>query len=224
MSSLKHIFFISQKMDDSLELLNSLKSNKNYDISSFEIQNDWQSLVSNALDFMIMDIPKLTEDVTKYVFPLRAKGFDKFILMLTTKWTQEQIESFELLNNILIETRTMPVQNLKQILDKAEMGKEVKTRTHPRYLTNAKSYIKRLTDSKSFECTILNISKGGAQVECKDGDFNIDELIKIVVQLSQINKSHELTGTVIWKKKIADRNIVGCKFVDGLEVYKKLLK
>jgi RecJ-like exonuclease len=158
------------------------------------------------------------------MLPVRMKGYDNFVLLLTTNWNAEIVESLEILPKILIERRDVNPTSIEEICDKIQKGKELFSRKYPRFPIDVNCTLRNFNGGKLYNGIARNLSKGGVQIEIDDPNAKLDKILQINIKLSQLNKAHDLTASVAWQRSENGKLIIGVKFEDTLEVYRKLLK
>ncbi len=101
-------------------------------------------------------------------------------------------------------------------------GRESFRRDHFRYSANQHGSIEVLSNSKVHLGIVINISRGGALFE-SDHDMNLmdHDIVRLGIQLSQINKIHIMNAEVVWISPIdpqTKKMSIGLKFMGSKEL------
>lgn len=188
-------------------------------------------LLSKQIDTLIIECSEPNEEYIVYLKQALQKGLVRNIFFLTYhEIHQKLIQQRHLLNlpkgwyNIMLPELT---ENLKTLLIKTSSGVlKVKNQKFPRYETNQSVVVHSLSNSKSMESKMINISYGGLQCTyLSEFEFKLGDFVRLNVKLDQINKSHTMNAKIVWidpdSPKATKR--MGLEFISNQDMYTEML-
>lgn len=116
---------------------------------------------------------------------------------------------------------------LAGLVRKLMSSRRVPKQLYPRFNTNQIAEIETLQDGENLLTSMYNLSKGGAYCEFDSPmPVTIGDMIRVRVQLADINSEYALNAKVVWttaKGRFSGRFGCGFKFISTQDTYRTLL-
>ncbi|MGE3973897.1 MAG: PilZ domain-containing protein [Bdellovibrionales bacterium] len=127
----------------------------------------------------------------------------------------------------LVVEKPISTKELQGIIERTQKLESYLTRYNKRFSTIEKAKVEIFRNGEIFECSLRNLSMGGAFI-ATDRSFLAGEVLKIHIPLDQVERAHEMSGKVIWNSHNPNYKTqtpgVGVRFIKTGEVYSEALQ
>lgn len=184
-------------------------------------------LQGKTMHLVIQQTGNTVQQDLSHALKLRSKGYPYPILVITDSIGSANIEQFHEEHKIYFLERPFELKTLKGVARKLMATKAVNQQIYRRYRTNVTATIETFISGDKFETHMFNLSRGGAYFELpKKPAVAIGDLLRLKVDLSDMERAHNIHGRVVWtthKGHAAGGHGVGIKFMKTSDIYRKLL-
>ncbi len=180
--------------------------------------------LSSDLAVLIINLHYFNSSQRSIITQVRGMGYSGPIVLTARPESAAIIKEFKTMDNLTFLEKPYDTKDLVGIVRKYIVAHQVKQRIFRRYRTNQKTRIERYTQDGVKEGTVLNLSKGGAYVVGSFHGLNVGELLRLQINLSEVDREYTMPARIIWKSKDQQNNdAIGVEFVRSDEVYKYLM-
>lgn len=225
---MQRILLSCKSIDDARFLKNYLEAELPFEtFLAFEPKEIEASLKAKNIHLLLMQTGNLAIQDLKYALQLRQNGFNYPIMMITDSIGNTNIEEVHNKHKICFVERPFELKTLKGLVKKLMVAKSVPQQVFRRYRTNIAASIETFISGDKFGTHMFNLSKGGAYFELpKKPGISIGDLLRLKVNLSDMEREHQMHGRVVWtthKGHVAGGYGVGVKFMKTTDIYRNLL-
>lgn len=185
-------------------------------------------LTSRPFHLLIWDTDSYGNYEATWVKELRAIGYSQPILIVSEDIDEQLFKSSIRNLKTYFLHKPFEYRALKGIARKLIVTRGMPQQMYKRFKTNQKLQIETYGSGETLESSMFNLSVGGAYFE-SDGEnsLTVGDLVKMQVQLTDVDKSHMMNARVIWTTRKGDHSGgygAGVKFVRNEEIYKTLME
>ena len=130
-------------------------------------------------------------------------------------------------NRMYVLPRPLNEKNLAGVIRKMMLLRQIPQQKHVRYATDATSVIEFPLSGDELNTKLFNLSKTGAYVEFQEKPpVSVGDIVRVRVQLSELNKDHQLPAKVVWFSRRGPANGgfgVGLRFIQEADYYREML-
>jgi response regulator RpfG family c-di-GMP phosphodiesterase len=221
------ILLVGNHADSTREIKKILTVNNLYKvIQATDGHEAVRKLSQDKANLVIFDTEVLTVDKMNFTKALRSLGYAAPVLMLAKAVAPKARDLLKVYNMTVILEKPLEHKHFLGVASKLIEGKEVPQQTYKRFYTNQVTTVEQMGANKKYDCSMLNLSKGGAYLEIADENAEVRGIIKMKVSLDQMDKQYEVNARVVWNSKstIWGRGQgVGVEFIQAKDVYRNLL-
>ncbi len=211
---------IKQKLLDSLE-----------EVAVDVIVNEsdvMKHLVLNSIGVIVLNYDSVTPQKIQFAKDLRTLGNNSAIVVLAPQLDGQTLKKMEKIYKSTVIQKPVRRNDLVGVIAKYLRDQMVSQRLHERYVTNAPSQIESFGgEPQKTPSRMLNVSRTGAYLECPiNPRFSVGDLVRLDVELADLNKTRSVHAKVVWISHQANRvgNFgTGVRFIPEREVYKHML-
>ncbi|MFK8139236.1 MAG: PilZ domain-containing protein [Bdellovibrionales bacterium] len=197
-----------------------------FDVTEVSAINKAQEhLIKERPDLIVVNMGQLSKRVFDAVDTIR-RPFDLKVIGITRKMS---INDHIFVKNKTSYSFVEEPLNRKELLGISyKMLKDIPTpqQTSRRYDTQQKTNLQLLPNGTEVPAFITNLSVSGARIT-SDLGFIPEEgtIVRLDVELAELQKSHNLHGKVVWQKPSEQKGSkeFGIRFISNEEVYQHLL-
>ena len=184
--------------------------------------------VSPDLCLLIINLHYYNSSQRKIITQMRNQGYLGPIVVVARASNPATAKEVQSIENVTFLEKPYDTKDLVGISRKHIFAAQVRQRVFRRYRTNQKTIVERYTKEDSKEGTVLNLSKGGAYVEGEFENLDVGELLRLQINLNEVDREYTMPARVIWKvgreNALNQTNTgIGVEFVRSDEVYKYLM-
>jgi len=186
-----------------------------------------KNIVTKLYRLVVLNIDTYSIEKLQLARDLRTLGNSSPIVILAPSLEKEVIDRVERLFNVVILEKPLRKGDLVGVIQKFLKSDPVSQRFDQRYFTNEKVVFEPFGTAMRVKSTMLNLSKTGAYIECeKNPNVVIGDLVRMSVDLDEINKKHCVHGKVVWIQPKAKKSTTygaGVHFISDSEIYQHML-
>jgi Tfp pilus assembly protein PilZ len=225
---MQRVLLSCKSIDDARFLKSYIETELPYEVFlAFETQEIEASLKSKSIHLLLLQTGNLAKQDLAYALQLRSRGYSNPIMMITDSIGTTNIEEVHDKHRIYFMERPFELKTLKGVARKLMVTKNVPQQVFRRYRTNVAATIETFISGDKFHTFMFNLSRGGAYFELpKKPGVAVGDLLRLKVQLSDVDKEHHIHGRVVWtthKGHAAGGYGVGVKFMKTTDIYRNLL-
>lgn len=221
------ILLIGSNAEATREIRNLLTLNKLYKVvQAADAHEAVRKMSQDKFNLIMSDMDVLTEEKMNSVRNFRGLGYTSPILMLARAVAPKAVELLKLFPKTVILEKPFEHKHFFGVTAKLLEGREVPQQSHKRFYTNQETTVEQIGKNKKYECSMLNLSKGGAYLEIADASADVRGIIKMKVSLNEMDKQYEVNARVVWNSKNSlwgKGQGVGVEFIQAKDVYRNLL-
>jgi predicted SpoU family rRNA methylase len=223
----KFLLFASE-VEGSEELKKEIESSGIGDIEKVRSLDLARTQVSSGeVQGLILNLKIFSLNEVKLVDLFYALNNNIMIIVVSRQIDEAAYSKVKDLKHVVLLQR--PFREAKVIAlfcKKMITGRETFRREHFRYMSNQHGSIEVLSNKNVHMGNIVNISRGGALFE-SDHDMNLvdHEIVRLGIQLSEINKIHIMTAEIVWISPFDPKTkkmSIGLKFLGSKELVNAL--
>lgn len=163
-----------------------------------------------------------------WVKELRGLGYIYPILVLAESIDMNVMKGSVKNDKIHFLPRPYELRSLKGLTIKLMQSRSLPQQMYKRFKTNQPLSIESYSTGEQIASSMFNLSVGGAYFETEmKPTAGIGDLLKMQVNLNDMDKSHLMSARIVWTTKkgaYSGGYGVGVKFVRNEEIYKQLLE
>ncbi len=225
---MQRVLLRCQSSDDARLIQNYLESDSHYEITQARTPKDVLANIRNRpFHLLILQTGNLVKEDISYANQIRDMGFSYPILMITDSVGRLNVEEIHEQYNVTFLERPFEFKKLKGLTRKLMVTRSVPQQIFRRYRTNITATLETFISGEKFDTHMFNLSRGGAYFELvKKPTVGIGDLLRLRVQLSDVEREHNVHGRVVWtthKGHSAGGYGVGIKFMKGSDIYRNLM-
>lgn len=221
------ILLVGNHAESTREIKRLLTLNKLYKvIQATDAHEAVRKLSQDKMNLVMFDTEVLTVDKMNFTKALRSLGYGSPVLMLAKAVAPKARELLKIFTKTVILEKPLEHKLFFGVTSKMLEGKEVPQQYYKRFYTNQETTVEQIGKNQKFECSMLNLSKGGAYLEIADENADVRGIIKMKVSLSEMDKQYEVNARVVWNSKSSiwgKGQGVGVEFIQAKDVYRNLL-
>ncbi|MBX7231293.1 MAG: PilZ domain-containing protein [Bdellovibrionales bacterium] len=207
------------------KIKHSMETQLPYEVRISFDQNRTRELLSQQkTNLLLYETDLLSSKDLNLVRDIREDGFDRSLLLLSAPLEDQKKLINDNLNVHYLE-KPYDWKTLSGLTQKLIQKKSIPQQIHRRFTTRQSAQIETFTTGEAIEVEMFNLSMSGAYCEfnhnCK---FDVGEMVRLRVDLDQINKTHNITARVVWfrRKNEANSNGAGMRFIKTNDFYREL--
>lgn len=207
------------------------KSSIDYDVRVQATHSNTSSksyLAYEPVNLFVYVTPDFSEKDFRFVSEVKNKYFDRGLLVLTEKLSFKEFHTHKNRKGIHMLEKPFSKDDLLGLAERLVKDPFSKQQKFRRYRTRQNSTVESLITGKSSESTMTNLSIGGAFFETDGVDYyNIDDLLRLRISLTDVSRQHNLIGKVVWRTiqhQKSGRAGIGIEFVKKGEFYNQLIR
>ncbi len=184
-----------------------------------------QSL-DHRIGLVVLNLRLVRASHIQLVRELRNSGYSGWILMVGRAYGPEVVSKCKKMDSVHFIERPYEREELLGILRKIARNNLVRQRVFRRFKTLQNTKLQSYMKEDASDAVIHNLSRGGAYIEGGSlSHFKVGELVKLHVNLNEVDKNYAVPARVVWLNEPEDKTTtgVGVEFVPNDEVYKYLL-
>lgn len=225
---MQRILLNCKSAHDANFLKSYLENELPYEVSvAFGHRDMETSLGYKPTHLLILQTGSVMDQDIQYVQNIRQSGFQNPILLITEAIGNHSPTVLAEKYKAFFLERPFELRNLKGLARKLMVNKSTLQQIHRRHLTNQTATVESFTSTERILSKMFNLSVGGAYFEfSKRPLFNVGELMKVKVNLPDLEREHQINGRVVWtthKGHVSGGYGVGIRFVKSSEIYRQLL-
>jgi CheY-like chemotaxis protein/Tfp pilus assembly protein PilZ len=185
-----------------------------------------RKLSQDKINLVLYDTEILTVDKMNFTKALRSLGYTSPVLMMAKAVVPKARELLKVFNKTVILEKPLEHKLFYGVTSKLLEGKDVPQQYYKRFYTNQETTVEQIGKNQKFECSMLNLSKGGAYLELADEHADVRGIVKLKVSLNEMDKKYEVNARVVWNSKgtiWGKGQGVGVEFIQAKDVYRNLL-
>lgn len=222
------ILVIGNRTEFIFDLKNKLTRNKLYSVKLVEsLDMAVTSLTSQAYHIVIMDMDMITEDKIQLASNLKRLGYGFPVLLIGKTISKNCFGKIEKIPRLVLLEKPFEDKDFFGITNKLISGREVKQKQYRRFYTNQTAHIELFGSHAPVAAKMLNLSKGGAYFEVLSDNIDVGKIVKLNVDLSEVDKQYQVNARVIWasppNKANSPAQSIGVEFLHATDVYRNLL-
>jgi len=180
------------------------------------------------IHLLLMQTGNLVKDDLDFALRLRDTGYTYPMLLISDKVGSTNIEEVNEKHKIYFLERPFELRTLKGLARKLMVSKTVPQQVFRRYRTNLNAMLETFISGEKHHTHMFNLSRGGAYFEMsKKPSFYVGDLLRLRVNLSDMEREHQVHGRVVWtthKGHAAGGYGLGVRFMKGMDIYRNLLE
>lgn len=225
---MQRVLLSCKSIDDARFLKGYIETELPYEVFLAQQQAEIEtSLKAKNIHLLMMQTGNLAKQDLAYALQLRNNGYNYPILMITDSIGNNNIDEANEKHKIYFMERPFELKTLKGLARKLMSAKIVPQQVFRRYRTNVAATLETFISGDKFLTHMFNLSRGGAYFELpKKPNVGIGDLLRLKVQLSDVEREHHVHGRVVWmthKGHAAGGYGLGVKFMKSSDIYRNLL-
>mgnify|MGYP001289444014 CR=1 FL=1 len=174
----------------------------------------------------IADSYNISTALVGFVDQLRdTMKFDRPIILILDE-TKEAFQIMKSKRNVHVVEREKIYTQLPPLIEKLLQKPNLTKQQEQRYVTNTALNVECVEDGRDLQSVMTNLSSSGAMVEFPaDPQLSKGALLKLHVQLQEVNSSHNMHAEVVWTKMDPKSGRMGCgvRFINEQKMYEALM-
>jgi response regulator RpfG family c-di-GMP phosphodiesterase len=221
------ILLVGNHADSTREIKKLLTLNKLYRVvQATDGHEAMRKLSADKTNLVIFDTEVLTVDKMNFTKALRSLGYVSPVLMLAKAVAPKARDLLRIHNKTVILEKPFEHKHFFGVTSKLLEGIDVPQQSYKRFYTNQETTVEQIGNNQKYDCSMLNLSKGGAYLEIPDENADVRGIIKMKVSLEEMDKQYEVNARVVWNSKSTiwgKGQGVGVEFIQAKDVYRNLL-
>lgn len=197
----------------------------NVDVS-FSVRESGLILRSKPVRMMVVSMKLWTEEFVSRLVEIRKNNPQMSIVLV--------LDAVDMLNpeianknRMYVLPRPLDEKNLAGVIRKMLILRQIPQQRHTRFETDATSTVEFPLTGDEQVTKLFNLSKSGAYVEFQEKPHvSVGDIVRVRVQLDQLNKDHHLPAKVVWftRRGPAKGGFgVGLQFMPEADYYREML-
>lgn len=200
-----------------------------YEVLASLSQRETEHILQNkVIHLLIQQSPDFKEAQAERIQTLRKMGYNYPILYILDQMNPLAEKCFAEEPKLFYLEKPFEIKMIQGLAKKLLTTRTADRQAFRRYHTNQKAALEAFISGEQFETKMLNLSKGGAYFELmKRPNMNVGELLRMKIQLEQMEKEHQVHGRIVWttpKGHSGGRYGIGVEFIKSEEIYRHLLQ
>lgn len=221
------ILLVGNQADATREIKKLLALNKLYKVvQATDAQEAVRKMSQDKMNLVMFDTEVLTVDKMNFTKAIRSLGYDAPVVMLAKAVAPKARELLSIFKKTVILEKPLEHKLFYGVTSKLLEGKDVPQQYFKRFYTNQETTVEQLGRNLKYDCSMLNLSKGGAYLEIPDENADVRGIIKMKIRLHEMDKQYEVNARVVWNSKSSiwgKGQGVGVEFIQAKDVYRNLL-
>ncbi len=219
------ILIIGNRTESIHELKQKLVRNRTYSVKLVEsIDMAVTSLSHQAYHLVIMDLEHVTDDRIQLASNLKRLGYGFPILILGKTFSKTCFAKVEKISRLILLEKPFEEKDFMGIVSKMITGRDIKQKQHRRFRTNQPASLALYGQDKAMPAKMLNLSKGGANIELGELNVEVGKIIKLNIELDQMSRQYEVNARIVWVTNGSkEGRQIGLEFIHASDVYRNLL-
>lgn len=221
------ILLVGNHAESTRELKRLLTLNKLYRVvQATDAHEAIRKLSQDKMNIVMFDTEVLTVDKMNFTKALRSLGHSCPVLMLAKAVAPKARELLKIYSKTVILEKPLEHKLFFGVTSKLIEGREVPQQYYKRFYTNQETTVEQVGNNQKYACSMLNLSKGGAYLEIPDENADVRGIIKMKINLNEMDKQYEVNARVVWNSKASiwgKGQGVGVEFIQAKDVYRNLL-
>lgn len=185
-------------------------------------------LQNKAIHLLIQQSPDFKEEHAERIHTIRKIGYNYPILYILDQMNPLAERCFAEEPKLFYLEKPFELKTIQGLTKKLMTARTADRQINRRYRTNQKAAIETFITGEQFETKMFNLSKGGAYFEMpRRPNMSIGELLRMKIQLEQMEKEHQVHGRIVWptpKGHSGGGYGIGVEFIKSEEIYRHLLQ
>ncbi len=226
---MQKILLQSDSLEDVIKMRDFFESRLPYaaDISGSKRETE-EYLNSFPVHLFVWETAYYGVEASSWVKELRGLGFIHPILILASTADKNVMKGSVKSDKVHFLQRPYEFKALKGLAVKLIQSRNLPQQMYKRFKTNQPLNVETYSTGEQIESSMFNLSVGGAYFETeKKPVASVGDLLKMQVNLNDVEKSHMMSARIVWTTKKGSYSGgygVGVKFVRNEEIYKQLLE
>lgn len=219
------ILIIGNRTDHIQDLKQKLTRNRMYTVKLVEsIDMAVTSLSHQAFHLVIMDLDNVTDEKIQLASNLKRLGYGFPILILGKTFSKTCFSKVDRIPRLILLEKPFEEKDFLGIVAKMITGRDIKQKHHRRFRTNQPASLALYGQENASPGKMLNLSKGGAHVELGEVNVEVGKIIKLNIELDQVDRQYQVNARVVWVGGNGkDGRHIGLEFIQATDVYRNLL-
>jgi len=221
------IIVYSENKEEQASIAKELSTLESLKIETIENGKDVTSAITNeTVRCLVYGVAHFKQDELKNVGRFRTSNPTLGILVVSSKSDPSCILAIKEMKRVVAIEKPLKNDELTKLCLKLAKG-EVLYQRDMRFPTQQLAKTENVENNETAECIIYNMSKSGAFVEVLSGTVKTGDLLKISIQLKDIDKERLVHGQVVWtvpKSMVSGKPGAGLKFMSADDFYGSLLE
>tara|TARA_B100001248_G_scaffold260334_1_gene248275 strand:- start:905 stop:1591 length:687 start_codon:yes stop_codon:yes gene_type:complete len=223
----KKILLVSKAGKDEEQIKEQLY-HANYSVyTAYTSGQAMQDLASNQYDLVIFQLKNFCHKKLELSKKLRKDGYLIPMIAIAESSDSEVLLEINKLYQTVVLQKPYKISELLGLIQKLTDGSRVGQQIHRRYRTNQKADLHVYSTGELLKTHIFNLSHSGAYLELdQNARFKKGDMVRLLVNLKQVNRSHMVLAKVVWKNNNGlwnEGQAVGLQFINKEEFYKIML-
>lgn len=193
---------------------------------SFSIRETSLLLRARPVRLMVVSTRLWSEDFVHRFLELRKSYPQLSIVLVLDKLTLMNSDLAQK-NRIYVLPRNMDEKSLSGVIRKMLLLRQIPQQKNERYKTETTSVVEFPLTGDELGSTLFNLSMTGAYMEFTEKPpVSIGDVVRVRVQLDQLNKDHQLPAKVVWFSRRGQTRGgfgVGLQFMPEEDYYRQML-
>ncbi|MAF92971.1 MAG: PilZ domain-containing protein [Bdellovibrionota bacterium] len=225
----KNVLILSEELEDADRIEEIYASSESIDYKTnmvFKADEAVELLKNKDTDLLVFNLRDFSKKKLNAVLNLRQLGVKFPLLSISDTYDEDAYNFVRKLENSVMLNRPFKDSQLLTMSEKITNGVDVMQRRFPRFLTEENAYLSLYPNGSPTECSVKDISKGGACVIAPvDVGIKVGEIVRMKLFLEDVGKNHNFFGRVLWMDLIVDEGnyYIGIQFISEAQIFKSLL-
>jgi response regulator RpfG family c-di-GMP phosphodiesterase len=225
----KQVLLVSRLNDESNVIKKDfLKTNQFYVEQASTSTQAIERISSQKVDLIVLNMDTFTPKRIKLATDLKNLGYNFPLLLLAKTVLPESLKSLGNLPSAALLEKPYEVRDLAGISEKLLEGRQCKQRIFRRYMTDEVAHLEIFNKTgENIPSRVRNLSKGGAFLEYTGMPINVGDILRVAIDLKEVDKSYDLNGRVVWSTTVSPWGSdpgIGIEFIPSKYVYSNLLR
>lgn len=215
--------------EDAQHLKNFYDTKLPYSVEICTSRSDAEIILSSSpINLFVWETHEFRMAEASWIKELRALGFIYPVLVLAEGIDMKAMRGAVQNDKIHFLEKPFEYKALKGLTLKLMQTRNIPQQMFKRFKTNQPLKIESYSTGEQIDSSMFNLSVGGAYFETdKKPTAAIGDLVKMQVNLNDVEKSHMMNARIVWttrKGSYSGGYGIGVKFVRNEEIYKQLLE
>ncbi|MFK8138662.1 MAG: PilZ domain-containing protein [Bdellovibrionales bacterium] len=192
----------------------------------YSAQDAVVALQEKDTDLLVFNVDSFTDRKLQAAGELRSLGVGFPLLSLANEVDDRSCKFVTSMPDAVLLGKPFEEHQLLDLSSKLANGEPVIQRIYPRFEADVKAKVQIYPQGDKINLAIVDLSKGGLRLKSDENlaGFEVGTLVKVDLLLSDLRKSHEFYGKVVWIRSVGSVGAeYGVQFVSSEKVFKSLL-